>query len=71
MRARRYALDLSKRDPDNHIRDRARFLDSIVLGDKVTLRAGAVTKLRSMLASRLSTLFDTAGDEQREDKSDK
>ena len=66
----RYALDLCKRDPDDHVRDRARFLDDIILSGPLTLRAGAVEKYRVIIANRFTTLIDTAGVEERELKSD-
>ena len=70
MFACRYALDLSKRDPDDHVRDRARFLDNIILSAPLTLRAGAVEKYRAIIANRFTTLIGSAGVEERELKSD-
>ena len=69
--ARRYALDLSKRDPDDHVRDRARFLDSVILSDRLSLRTGAADKFRAILASRFSTLVDSAGTQKPEDSTAK
>ena len=66
----RYALDLSKRDPDDHVRDRARFFANIILSGPLTLRAGAVEKYREIIANRFTTLIDSAGIEERELKAD-